>query len=151
VTSVAVERELGDHQDRAAYIAQRALHPAILFEDTKAGDLRRQALAVFRSIRDADAGQDDDASGDLGDALGIDVHRCRPHPLNDRAQSVTSVQHPRIVTTHDGFDLARREMSWGEDGHALAKRQTSDVRNLAESVTVLKKKALAVNLDELTA
>ena len=151
VTSVAVEGELGDHQDGAAHIAQRALHPAILFEDTKAGDLRRQALAVFRSIGDADAEQDDDASGDFGDALGIDVHRCRPHPLNDRAQSVTSVQHPRIVTTHDGFDLARREMSWGEDGHALAKRQTSDVRDLAESVTVLKKKALAVNLDELTA
>jgi hypothetical protein len=150
VTSVAVQRELGNHQDRAAHVAERSLHPTILFEDTESGDLRRQALAVFRSILDTDAEQDDDAPGDLGDALDIDMHRCRPHPLNDRAQSVTSVQHPRIVATDNGFDLARREVTGCEDGHALAKGQTSDVCDLAESVTVLKEKALAFNLDELT-
>src|SRR5439155_1616388 len=68
--------------------AERALHPTILFKDTQTGDLRREALAVLRSILDADAEQDDHAAGDLGSPLVIDVHGSRAHPLNDRAQLV---------------------------------------------------------------
>src|SRR5256712_13794787 len=88
MTGVAVQGELGDHQDRAAHVAERALHPTILFKDTQASDLRREALAVLGSILDADAEQDDHAPGDLGSPLVIDVHGSRAHPSNDRAQLV---------------------------------------------------------------
>ena len=160
---VAVQGELGDHQDRAAHVAESALQPAILFKNTERGDLRPEPLAVLRAILDADAEQDDHASGDLGDALVIDIDRGGANPLHDRAHArfarsrvggqrpQISFQHPGVVATHDRFDLARREVPGREDGHAFAERQASDVSDLAESITVLKEKALAIDLDELAA
>src|SRR5919204_3041916 len=69
----------------------------------------------------------------------------------ERPRASSSLQHPRVVAAHDRLDLARREVAWRPDGHALPERQPRDVRHLAEAVTMLEEELFAVDFDKLSA
>jgi hypothetical protein len=150
VTRIAVQRELGNHEHRPADVADRALQaPAVVIEYPQPGDLGGEALPVFRAIVRAYAEEDHHAVRDLGDALLGDADRGRSHALNDRADGL--LQHPGVVAAHDRFDLGAGQVPGREDSHALGQRQPGDIGDFPEPVTVLEKKLLAIDLDQLTA
>ena len=63
---VAVERELRDHQDRAADLERGEVHLARrVVEDPQVGDLVRQGVGVRGPVVAPDGEQDDEAAADL--------------------------------------------------------------------------------------
>jgi len=86
VAGVPVEGELRHREDGATDIRKRALHLSRLLEDTEAGDLRGELLAVLRAVVGADPEKHNDTRFDLGDALVADVDDGRADSLNDRAR-----------------------------------------------------------------
>src|SRR5688572_33406533 len=88
---VAVERELGDRQDRAADVRDAVVQsPAIVLEQAKLDDLAREPLAVLRAVVGADADHHDEALADLGGSFVADADRGGPNALDDCSQACSS-------------------------------------------------------------
>src|SRR5688572_33088269 len=88
---VAVERELGDRQDRAADVRDAVVQsPAIVLEQAKLDDLAREPLAVLRAVVGADADHHDEALADLGGSFVADADRGGPNASDDCSQACSS-------------------------------------------------------------
>lgn len=74
-TAVAVERELGHDQHRAADVGERAIHlPGVVVEDAQADDFAAEAVGVGGLVTGGDAEEHAQSLADGADDVAVDRH-----------------------------------------------------------------------------
>ena len=98
-----MERELGDDEQRAADVVERAVHlPGVVVEDAKADDLATEEVRLGRRIARGDAEEHAETVSDGADHLAVDRHPRLAHALHHRS-------HARVkARSHLGVRVARR-------------------------------------------
>ena len=80
-----MQRELRDHQQRAADVVERAVHlPGVVVEDAQADDLAAEEIGLGRRVARRDAEQHAETVADGADHLAVDRHPGFAHPLHHR-------------------------------------------------------------------
>ena len=127
-SQVGEERELADHQQRAAGVADGEVRAPIgVPEVAQADQLVGHAIDHLRRVVDADPGEHERAAADLSQQLVAGAHRRAGHALNDEAHrlgrsgrlgALTAPRAPSPRIDRPGvLALARRpERGFGEDG-----------------------------------
>jgi MFS family permease len=120
---VAIKSELGDGEDGAADIEQRAVHFALLVvEDSEVHDFFRHRHRSFGSVVAADSDQHDESAADFAGHVAIDLNPRAGHSLNygsHRSDSTCSDNvgddgAPAVLTGEPAFDQTACENAMGD-------------------------------------